>query len=153
MNRYLLDTNIFVGIVRDAAWAISTLEELRACSSSSMFFTSVVCQGELYSLAEQRGWGRDRRADLEKALNQCFILDINKQQIIHAYALLDAWTKGKPVEHQNIPLPPKPAKKMSHNDLWIAATAHASGATLVSADKDFNHLNNSWIKFIYVSQS
>lgn len=111
MNRYLLDTNIFVGIVRDAAWAISTLEELRACSSSSMFFTSVVCQGELYSLAEQRGWGRDRRADLEKALNQCFILDINKQQIIHAYALLDAWTKGKPVEHQNIPLPPKPAKK------------------------------------------
>ena len=42
---------------------------------------------------------------------------------------------------------------MTQNDLWIAATAHETRATLLSTDKDFDHLNRVWIRFAYVDQS
>jgi len=31
---------------------------------------------------------------------------------------------------------------MGKNDLWIAATAHILRATLVTTDKDFDHVQN-----------
>ena len=31
--------------------------------------------------------------------------------------------------------------KMGKNDLWIAATAQVSGATLLTTDMDFDHLD------------
>jgi hypothetical protein len=31
---------------------------------------------------------------------------------------------------------------MGKNDLWIAATAHALNAILLTTDNDFDHLNN-----------
>jgi tRNA(fMet)-specific endonuclease VapC len=42
---------------------------------------------------------------------------------------------------------------MKHNDLWIAATAVATGATLVTTDKDFDHLEGLWPDRVYVDQS
>ncbi|MBK9016619.1 MAG: PIN domain-containing protein [Saprospiraceae bacterium] len=33
------------------------------------------------------------------------------------------------------------ARNMGKNDLWIAATAHATQATLLTTDMDFNHLD------------
>ena len=41
---------------------------------------------------------------------------------------------------------------MKEHDIWIAATAYDYKAALVSADKDFNHLNGVWIEVIYVDQ-
>ena len=41
---------------------------------------------------------------------------------------------------------------MKQNDIWIATTAHVSDAVLLSTDKDFEHLNDVWLKFIYVDQ-
>jgi predicted nucleic acid-binding protein len=34
------------------------------------------------------------------------------------------------------------ARNMGKNDLWIAATALATKATLITTDKDFDHLQN-----------
>ena len=62
-----------------------------------MVFTSVICQGELRAIAEKRGWGKDKRTKLEEVLNKFPTLDINKQPILNAYALIDAWTHGKTV--------------------------------------------------------
>ena len=44
---------------------------------------------------------------------------------------------------------------MGKNDLWIAATAHASGAVLVTTDKDFDHLHGIWLnrEFVDVSRA
>jgi predicted nucleic acid-binding protein len=42
---------------------------------------------------------------------------------------------------------------MKQNDLWIAATAVATGATLVTTDKDFDHLNGLWLERVLVDQS
>ncbi|MBU0703691.1 MAG: PIN domain-containing protein [Chloroflexi bacterium] len=39
----------------------------------------------------------------------------------------------------------KPARPMGQNDMWIAATASATGATLLTSDSDFDHLDPSFI--------
>jgi len=42
---------------------------------------------------------------------------------------------------------------MSKNDLWIAATASVLNATLITTDKDFSHLENIFLKLIYIDIS
>ncbi|MCY7311131.1 MAG: hypothetical protein LH619_10160, partial [Chitinophagaceae bacterium] len=56
------------------------------------------------------------------------------------YAEIDAYSKNK--------LPNKPqgkSIKTGKNDLWIAATANVAGATLLTTDNDFNHLDKTYI--------
>ena len=150
MARFLLDTNLLLGFIREAPWAIRARNEFDLGDRDSMVFTSIICQGEILALAEKRGWGTNQRARLEDVLAQIPTLDISRQTILTGYALIDAWTHGKAVASpQNAP-PPKPAVGMAQNDLWIAATAHASGATLRSTDKDFEHLHKIWFDFIFV---
>lgn len=82
-------------------------------------------------------------------------LDVGKGGVLKAYALVDAWTHGRPVAAPNDAPPPKPARSMGKNDLWIAATAHASGAVLVTTDRDFDHLHGTWLnrEFVDVSRA
>ena len=153
MTRFLLDTNLLLGFIREAPWAIRARAEFNLGDRETMVFTSIICRGEILALAEKNGWGSKKRTRLEQVLNEVPTLDINKQTILDAYARVDAWTHGKPVTSpQNTP-PPKPAIPMKQNDLWIAATAHASRAALLSTDSDFRHLHEIWLEFIYVSQT
>ena len=152
-KRFLLDTGMLLGFVRNAPWALRVRTEFDLGDKETMVFTSVICQGELLALAEKNGWGEGKRNHLDKVLNGFPTLDINKQPILRAYALIDAWTHGNPVASPEQALPPKPAVPMKQNDLWIAATAHESKATLLSTDNDFAHLNNVWLRFEYVDQN
>lgn len=151
MKRYLLDTGLLLGFSRDASWAITARETLNLGDTETMVFTSVICQGEILALAEKNGWGANRRGRLERLLDRIPKLGINRKEIVGAYALIDAWTHGNAlVSPQGAP-PPKPAVPMKQNDMWIAATAHVSRATLVSTDKDFTHLDKSWLTLAYVT--
>lgn len=153
MTRFLLDTNLLLGFTRNAPWAIQAREEFNLGDRHTMVFTSIICRGEILALAEKNGWGSKKRTRLEQVLNEIPTIDIKKRSILDAYARIDAWTHGRPVRSpQNTP-PPKPAVSMKQNDLWIAATAHASKATLLSTDTDFKHLNEIWFEFFYVSQT
>ena len=58
-------------------------------------------------------------------------LDLNDPDIIAGYVSVD---------QKNL-LHPKGARNISANDRWIAATARASGACLLTTDKDFLHLH------------
>lgn len=137
MARFLLDSNLLLGFTREAPWAMRARTEFKLGDRETMVFTSAICRGEILALAEKNGWGSDRRALLEQVLKGIPTLDINRPRILDAYARIDAWTHGKPVTSpQSVP-PPKPAVSMNQNDLWLAATAHASGATLLSTDTDF----------------
>ena len=66
---------------------------------------------------------------------------INSQDIIKKYAEIDAFSQGKLI---NNPLGMS-ARNMGKNDLWIAATASVANATLLTTDKDFEHLNNRYL--------
>ena len=144
---------MLLGFCRNASWALWANEELEFDDAEAIVLTSVICRGEILALAEKRGWGRNKRDQLEDVLNRFPTIDINRELIIDAYARIDAWTHGRPVvSPQDIP-PPKPAVSMKQNDIWIAATAHVSQTTLVSTDSDFDHLNGVWVHRIYVDQA
>jgi len=40
---------------------------------------------------------------------------------------------------------------MGKNDLWIAATAHVTGATLLTTDKDFDHLDPQFLVRVWIN--
>ncbi len=154
MRYFLLDTGVLLGLARKALWARQALERLPLNDRETAAATSVICQGEILALAEKFGWGEEKRGQMEQILNRLPVLDINRHSILSAYARIDAWTHGKPVHSSGLtPPPPRPAVPMQQNDLWIAATAHATEATVVSTDKDFSHLDKVWIRFIHVDQS
>ena len=151
MKRFLLDTGMLLGFVRGAPWALWARSNFSLGDQTTMVFTSIICRGELLALAEKRGWEEKKRGRLEEVLDEFPTIDINQKSILNAYALIDAWTHGKYLDstEHDFP-PPKPAVSMSKNDLWIAATAYASNATLLSTDKDFAHLHDKWINFVYI---
>ena len=152
MSRYLLDTNVLLGYTKSANWIQVLRDDYNLDDSHVILFTSIICCGEILALAERNNWGKSRKDELQNTLNQITTINIDKEPILNAYAMIGAWTQGHSVATQKSP-PPKPAMPMGQNDLWIAATAHVSGATLLSTDKDFSHLNNVWIKYIYVDQT
>lgn len=152
MTRFLLDTNILLGFILEASWAVRARTEFDLSGQETIVFTSIVCHGEMLALAEKRGWGRNKRDRLEEVLAEIPTLDIGKPAILAAYGLIDAWTHGKTVASPRNHPPPKPAVPMSKNDLWIAATAHVSQAVLLSTDKDFTHLDEIWFDFEYVDK-
>ncbi len=152
-QRFLLDTGMLLGFVRGAPWALQARRKFDLGDEETLVFTSVICQGELLALAEKNGWGKGKRTKLEEVLDSFPTLDISRKSILRTYALIDAWTHGKPVVSPIQTPPPKPAVPMTQNDIWIAATAHASQATLLSTDTGFDHLNNRWINFIYINQN
>ena len=152
MRRYLLDTNILLGFARKAHWARRAYEQFNLGSPEVISFTSVVCIGEILAIAERNGWGAKKRTTFDRALSELFDLPIKDPDILKAYALIDAWSRGIPVAAPGDAPPPKSAAPMSKNDLWIAATAHVSGAILLSTDKDFGHLDGVWFKYEFVDQ-
>jgi tRNA(fMet)-specific endonuclease VapC len=42
------------------------------------------------------------------------------------------------------------ARPMSHNDMWIAATAKVARATLLTTDKDFSHLSPNHCRVVLI---
>lgn len=64
----------------------------------------------------------------------------NKLHEDDVFIMISSVTKGEILALQN-----KWGKPMGKNDLWIAATAFASNATLLTADRDFLHLNQAFI--------
>ena len=153
MKRYLLDTNMLLGFTRQATWARWVHEKLDLGESATMVFTSVICRGELLALAEKTGWGAKKRDAMVEVLNRFPTLDLNRDSILNAYASFDAWTHGKNLPDPSRPPPPKPAVSMKQNDLWVAATAIATSATLITTDKDFEHLHGLWLDRFLVDQA
>jgi tRNA(fMet)-specific endonuclease VapC len=123
----LLDTNILVHYIRDNALArrIEATYSLRVQTPGPII--SVVTEGEIESLALQLNWGAQRCRRLRDLLGRFISVPLDFAGVIEAYARISTHTRNAGVP-------------MGDNDLWIAATAHATGARLLTTDKDFDHL-------------
>jgi tRNA(fMet)-specific endonuclease VapC len=139
ITTYLLDTNILVLLMRgkEAGIAIDSAFGLRRGMGRCVI--SVVTVGEMKSFARKRGWGSQKLADLDRLLGQLVQLNINHGSIIDAYAEIDSLSE-------------QGGRQMGKNDLWIAATAKVSGATLLTTDGDFDHLAGTHIIRIKIEQ-
>ena len=134
---YLLDTNILVALIRNNPLGrqIQARFNLRAFISRCMI--SVVTVGEMEKLAREFQWGNDKLTAMRGLLDQLIWIDINDPSIFQAYAEIDVFTDGQ-------------GRVMGKNDAWIAATAKASGSTLLTTDHDFDHLDPAFITRIWI---
>lgn len=137
---FLLDTNIVLTLVRGNALATFIDEAFGLRASKVRSLVSVVTHGEVRVLAGRNGWGTKKLAALQNALDNLVTVDINHPDVLDAYVAIDLYSQGHP----------DGARKMGKNDLWIAACAKAAGATLLTTDKDFEHLDQSFLCVEYI---
>ena len=137
---YLLDTNVVLALVRGKALGafIDSTFGLRAAKCRPAI--SVVTHGEVRVLASRNGWGEAKLTALQGALDALVTVDVNVAEVIDAYVEIDLSSQ----QH------PSGARNMGKNDLWIAACAKASGATLLTTDKDFDHLHPDLLPVKYI---
>jgi tRNA(fMet)-specific endonuclease VapC len=141
---YILDTNIWVHIIRKTPNVLSILEERGIFSPGNNIFMSIVTAGELYTLAARNRWGQGKLDDLENIIEEIQTVPISRMDLVKKYAEIDIFSQGL---HPVIALPNGlSARNMGKNDLWIAATAALLGATLITFDNDFNHLSSIFIE-------
>ena len=137
---YLLDTNIVVQYVRGSELSKEIESRFNLLHRTERPLISVVSIGELEALARRLGWGSKKIQALENHLRELVVVDISSQEVLKAYGEISSWTEDE-------------GKRMGQqNDLWIAATAHASGAHLITADSDFDVLDARWISRTFIPQ-
>lgn len=127
MPLYLLDTNILLAYVRrgdlfqriEAAYALT--------SAVSVSGISIVTEGEIRALADEFSWGKAKREVMETLLAGLTVHPLPFANVIENYVEVAEYSR-------------KAGRVLGKNDLWIAATAKTTGATLLTTDKDFDHL-------------
>lgn len=74
-----------------------------------------------------------------RLFRELVVVDIRSDDVLRKFAEIDSWSK-------------KNGRALGDNDTWIAATAAATGATLLTNDKDFDPLDeNGFLTRIYVA--
>ena len=124
---YLLDTNVLIELARDSARGRSINNTRDLSRHPWRCAISIVTVGELYSFALQREWGDRRRKEFTNLLRQLVWIDIHHDDVLDRYAAIDHASR-------------RAGRAMGKNDVWIAATAAASGMILLTGDRDFDHL-------------
>lgn len=129
---YLFDTNIFVHLIRNDLFGQFIRSTYGLLSGYNAIRMSIVTVGELEALVRKRNWQAAKQMQLSIILSQVSIIDISDVAILSAYGDIDAAcdAAGKP---------------MGKNDVWIAATARAANATLLTSDSDFDFIHGTWI--------
>lgn len=135
MPRYLLDTNILLHYIRGSELARrveATYQLTTLIAPADAPLVSIVSEGEIRALALEFGWGAPRVAFMNNFLAQLVIVPIARRDLVDAYALISDHCRRGGVA-------------LSKNDLWIAATANVTRATLLTTDKDFDPLTPAFL--------
>lgn len=129
---YLLDTNILIRHVRRDELAQNLEQQYGLLVTEMIPLISAVSVAEVRSFARRREWGEPRMTQLRFLLTMFRRVEIQSAGIEDAYVTLDVYSHSVGVT-------------MGKNDLWIAATALVSGATLLTTDQDFDHLAGTFL--------
>ncbi|WNG36962.1 type II toxin-antitoxin system VapC family toxin [Archangium violaceum] len=124
----LLDTNTLIHLLKATTLGGRIADEHSLKSRSDRPLISIVTVGEALAFATKRGWGAPRITKLRELIHQLVIVDINSTDVLEHYAALDAFCEVR-------------GRALGKNDLWIAATTAATGALLLTTDKDFDPLH------------
>lgn len=139
---YILDTNLVLIYLRSNELSRKIENDLKLFSSKKNLVVSVVTVGELKSISIQNKWGQRRIERMIETLNEFLVADIKTNRILEKYAEIDAYSQGK-LERLRGDFS---SRNMGKNDLWIAATAAVLNMELLTTDKDFEHLDGSFIR-------
>jgi tRNA(fMet)-specific endonuclease VapC len=151
MKNIVLDTCVIIHIIRQSKTGQKCMTLLKEFDANPNIIISVVTKGELESFAKQQDWGQSKINILTHFLTQVTYIDIENadKKLIEGYSKIDAFSKRKiPDSTGNLKV--GSAHKMGKNDLWIAASAYAINAPLLTADGDFDHLNGTFFNVMKV---
>lgn len=142
MKNILLDTNILIHLNRGKEIA-KRVRDFVSTLSEPQVFISVVNIAEAESLVVQWKMPEEAVKRLRENMNKfvCIDLEQNNPALLDAYVKIDCYSKRK-IKGPDGKLISKGAIGMKKNDLWIAATAYALDAVLITTDGDFDHLDN-----------
>lgn len=141
---YIWDTNILIYALRKPEFLDNLKIRYGLDDKLSQVSISVVTVGEIHSIALRNRWGQKRMALLYNLLDSLTILFVNDDPfLIQMYSEIDVYSQG---HHPSLRMIGS-ARKMSKNDLWIAATTAFAQSTLLSTDDDFTHLNGLFLFF------
>lgn len=135
--RFVLDTNVVVQLFRGNEIGKRIEAQFGLFAASIPPLLSVVSLGAARSLARQWSWGPDKIAHLHALLLKLVIIDINREPVVANYVEIDHYSRSV-------------GRKMSQNDLCIAAVAAATEATLLTTDRDFDHLDPSLVQLVWI---
>lgn len=135
----LLDTNIVIHLLRnnEVGKRVDAAFQIRHRPDRPLI--SVVTVGECLSLVRQFHWGPAKIEAMEALLRELVIVAIDSRPVLERFGELHAWTRSA-------------GRALSDNDLWIAATAAATSAHLVTTDKDFDPLHPNQIRRTFIDE-
>ena len=128
---YLFDTSALLALLRGKQLGVYLNETFHLDEVLNRPIISIVTHGELWALAARNVWPEKKRNVLREMLNDLTTIDLNDPAIIESYVAVDQKNQAHP----------KGARQLSDNDKWIAATARAANACLLTTDQDFLHLH------------
>ena len=136
----LLDTSVLVHFMRGQRTGRLIEERLRLSERQGDWILSSVVEAELLLIAARRNWGDRKLADLAKQCRNFVRVSAGEQAVVQAWVdIARAQTNA--------------GEKMEQNDLWIAATARAAGAVLITCDGDFLRLRPGLVSYCHVDQN
>lgn len=152
MKNIVIDTCVFIHIVRDTITGKNCLGALESFDEAANIIVSVVTKAELESFIAQNKWGKPKIEKLNKILNEITYIDIANADnlLIDSYTEIDAFSKRK-IKDKKGNLLDGSARKMGKNDIWIAATAFALDVPLMTTDGDFDHLDNTFLNVLKIT--
>jgi len=139
--KYVLDTNVILAYLRKHPVWNKIQTHLDIFETGTIVYLPVIIVGELRSIAVQNEWGSIRTVELQRFTKEFVPVTNLYADLVERYAEIDAFSQGRLQEKQL----KGSARNMGKNDLWIAATASVLNATLITTDKDFDHLNKEFL--------
>lgn len=143
---YLLDSSIVIIYSRDNEVARRIEEDYELFSGNHRLGISTVSLGEIDAFVKKLQLGERRKNKIEQILQNINAFGINIEEVIDRYGDIDAFSQGKLTGKKG----KFSARNMGKNDIWIAATASVFNLSLITTDKDFDHLDGVYIDLEYI---
>ena len=126
MNGKLIDTNVIIRFLKGETELFSLFDDMEN------LYVSSISVGELMYGAEL-----SKRSDFNRDNYFCFCEQMKvlypDLEIAKSYGIIKTSLKAK-------------GKPIPENDIWIAATCHAADLTLITADRDFDFVDEIFIE-------
>ena len=141
---YLLDTNIILIYSKNDQLAREIEAKYQLLSTDNRLSVSIVSVGEAEAAILKTKIGEKRKDRIRDLIDRLTEFGIDFKEVVRRYAEIDAFSQGK------LGQTAVTARNMGKNDIWIAATASVFDLTLVTTDKDFEHLKGQYLKLEYI---
>lgn len=136
MRIFCFDTNVILHVIKGRSESEKVKTYFENINEDYEQIISVVSIAEINVLATRNNWEQRKRKVLTDYLKSFIVIPIyENKDLLSCYEEIDIYSQKYP----------KGPRNMGKNDLWIASTAMAADATLLTFDKDFNHLSPALI--------